>query len=335
MVNRINFCLIIVLLFSSCDAWVIPEDPKTEPLDIFDSLWKDVKERYSFFEHKDIDWENIRTTYRAKITSDMGSVNLFDVLASMLFELRDGHVNLSAGFDNSRNWEWYQDYPDNYDQNIIDKNYLRRDFWISGPLKHQFINDVLYVNYRSFSQKIAESNLQVVLERAKLGRGIIIDVRNNGGGSLGNAYTLASAFTDSEVPVARKRIKNGIGMDDFSTWEEITVPAGDNVYSGPVIVLTNRRSYSATTFFAQMMKELPQVTIVGDQTGGGGGIPVYGELINGWTYRFSGTQTIDMEGRQIEDGVLADVRVDLNPISTAKGEDNIITTALRILMGNN
>ncbi|EPR71460.1 S41 family peptidase [Cyclobacterium qasimii] len=124
-------------------------------------------------------------------------------------------------------------------------------------------------------------------------------------------------------------------MDDFSTWEDITVPAGEDVYSGPVVVLTNRRSYSATTFFAQMMKELPQVTIVGDQTGGGGGIPVYGELINGWTYRFSGTQTIDMEGRQIEDGVLVDVRVDLNPISTAKGEDNIITTALRILMGNN
>ncbi|EPR71459.1 hypothetical protein ADICYQ_0361 [Cyclobacterium qasimii M12-11B] len=199
--------MIVLLFFTSCDSWILPEDPKTEPLDIFDSLWKDVNERYSFFEHKDIDWENIRATYRAKITNDMGAVSLFDVLANMLFELRDGHVNLAAGFDNSRNWEWYQDYPDNYDQNIIDKNYLRRDFWISGPLKHQFINDVLYVNYSSFSQNIAQGNLQVVLERAKLGRGIIIDVRNNGGGSLGNAYTLASAFTDTEVLVAQKRIK--------------------------------------------------------------------------------------------------------------------------------
>lgn len=327
--------MIALLFFTSCDPWVIPEDPKTEPLAIFDRLWEDVNERYSFFQHKQIDWQKIRTTYRAKVNNNMGSKSLFDVLANMLFELKDGHVNLATGFDNSRNWEWYQDYPDNYDQNIIDENYLRRDFWISGPLKHQFINDVLYVNYRSFSQRIAKGNLQVVLERAKLGRGIIIDVRNNGGGNLGNAYTLASAFTDSEVLIARERIKNGIGMDDFSSWEDMSISAGENVYSGPVVVLTNRRSYSATTFFAQMMKKLPQVTIIGDQTGGGGGIPVFGELPNGWTYRFSGTQTIDLDGRQIEDGVLVDVRIDLNPISTAKGEDNIITTALRVLMENN
>ena len=84
-----------------------------------------------------------------------------------------------------------------------------------------------------------------------------------------------------------------------------------------------------------MMKVLPQVTIVGDQTGGGGGIPVFGELANGWTYRFSGTQTIDLEGRQIEDGVLADVRVDLNPVNIARGEDNIITRALRVIYENN
>ena len=335
MVNKINLSLIALLFFSSCEQWVITEDPKSEPLDIFDSLWEDVNERYSFFDHKEIDWEEIRTTYRARITNSTGSKGLYDVLADMLFELRDGHVNLNAGFDNSRNWEWYQNYPDNYDQNIIDENYLRKDFWISGPFIHQFLNDVLYVNYRSFSQNISEGNLQIILERAKQGQGLIIDVRNNGGGSLKNAYTLASGFTDSEVLAAKKRIKNGSGKDDFSSWEDLSVPAGENVYTGPVVVLTNRRSYSATTFFAQMMKVLPQVTIVGDQTGGGGGIPVFGELANGWTYRFSGTQTIDLEGRQIEDGVLADVRVGLNPVNIARGEDNIITRALRVIYENN
>lgn len=83
-----------------------------------------------------------------------------------------------------------------------------------------------------------------------------------------------------------------------------------------------------------MMKELPQVILIGDQTGGGGGIPVYGELSNGWTYRFSATQTIDLEGRQLEDGVLVDISIDQSPISTLRGEDNIITTALQVLMGS-
>lgn len=335
MVKMSAFYLLIVVVFTSCDSWLVPEDPKSEPLDVFDRLWEDVYERYSFFEHKDIDWQRIRSTYRAKVTNKIGPKDLFDVLSEMLYELRDGHVNLNTGFDNSRNWEWYQNFPDNYEQNLIEKNYLKRDFWSSGPLKHQFINDILYVNYRSFSQDISKGNLQIVIERAKQGRGMIIDVRSNGGGSLGNAYTLASGFTDTEIVVAKKRIKNGTGTEDFSSWEDISIPAGENIYEGPVVVLTNRRSYSATTFFAQMMKELPQVVLVGDQTGGGGGIPVFGELPNGWTYRFSATQTVDLEGRQLEDGVLVDIRMDQNPISAARGEDKIITTALQVLIGNN
>lgn len=333
MVRRIYLNVMIMFIMSSCNNWLLPEEPTTAPLEIFDSLWEDVNERYSFFEHKNIDWQGIRTSYRAKVSNTISTKGLFDVLAEMLFELRDGHVNLNAGFDNSRNWEWYQDFPDNYDQNLIDSRYLGRDFWISGPLKHQFLNDVLYVNYRSFSQDISKGNLQVILERARQGRGMIIDVRSNGGGSLGNAYTLASCFTDTEVVVAKKRIKNGPEMDDFSSWENISIPAGENAYTGPVVVLTNRRSYSATTFFAQMMKELPQVILIGDQTGGGGGIPAYGELPNGWTYRFSTTQTVDLEGRQLEDGVMVDISVDQSPISTLRGEDNIITTALQVLMG--
>lgn len=335
MVRKINLWLIILLFFSSCDQWMIPDDPKDEPIDVFDQLWTDVNERYSFFDHKEIDWQQIRTTYRAKISNNMGTIELFDVLADMLFELRDGHVNLSTWFDRSRNWEWYQDFPNNYDQNVIDENYLKRDFWISGPLQHQFVNDVLYVNYRSFSQTITEANLQVVLDRARQGRGIIIDVRNNGGGSLSNAYTLASGFADSTVVVARQRIKNGPGINDFSSWEDIKVSAGESVYKGPVVVLTNRRSYSATTFFAQMMKVLPRALIVGDQTGGGGGIPVSGELSNGWTYRFSTTQSTDLDGRQIEDGVLPDVRRDLNPASLENGEDNIISTAIALIYSSN
>ena len=335
MVRKINLWLIILLFFSSCDQLMIPDDPKDEPIDIFNQLWTDVNDRYSFFDHKEIDWQEIGTTYRAKIRNDMGTKDLFDVLANMLFELRDGHVNLSTWFDRSRNWEWYQDFPNNYDQNIIDENYLKRDFWISGPLHHQFIDDVLYVNYRSFSQTITEASLQVVLERARQGRGIIIDVRNNGGGSLSNAYTLASGFADSTVVVARQRIKNGPGINDFSSWEDIKVTEGESVYKGPVVVLINRRSYSATTFFAQMMKELPRALIVGDQTGGGGGIPVSGELSNGWTYRFSTTQSTDLDGRQTEDGVLPDVRIDLNPVSLENGEDNIISTAVTLIKNIN
>ena len=53
------------------------------------------------------------------------------------------------------------------------------------------------------------------------------------------------------------------------------------------IVLPNRSCYSATNTFVRDMKECPLVTIMGDRTGGGSGLPFSSELPNGWSIRFS------------------------------------------------
>lgn len=332
MVKPIWIVSILVIFCCSCEQWVMPKDPGTDPVEVFDQLWEDVYERYSFFDHKNLDWEQVRAQYRPEVEDEMGQLELYELLADMLFELRDGHVNLSTGFNRSRNWEWYQEFPVNYDENLIEEVYLGRDYWISGPLSHQMIGDILYVNYRSFAQTISTANLQVVLERARRSRGLIIDVRNNGGGNLSNASLLASAFASEETVYARQRIKSGPGTNDFGPWRDMKIsPWEEGTFSGPVVVLTNRRSYSATTFFAQMMKVLPNAITLGDQTGGGGGTPVFGELTNGWTYRFSATQTVDLEERQLEDGVLTDLRVDLSELAVRRGEDNMISAAIAVI----
>ncbi|WP_162340619.1 S41 family peptidase [Cyclobacterium salsum] len=332
MVKQARYFWILVFFLLSCEQWVLPTDPSPDPIEVFDRLWEDVNDRYSFFSHKAIDWEQVRETYRARVSDDMGQLELYELLADMLFELRDGHVNLSTGFNRSRNWDWYQEFPVNYDENLIEQEYLGTDYWISGPLLHQVLDEVLYVNYRSFAQRISESNLQVVVERAKRSRGVIIDVRNNGGGNLSNAELLASAFAEEEMEYARQRIKSGPGPEEFGPWEPMVLnPWEEGTFTGLVVVLTNRRSYSATSFFAQMMKTLPNALLLGDQTGGGGGTPVFGELPNGWTYRFSATQTVDLENRQLEDGVLVDLRLDLDPAAMQRGEDNLIEAAISLL----
>jgi C-terminal processing protease CtpA/Prc len=82
-----------------------------------------------------------------------------------------------------------------------------------------------------------------------------------------------------------------------------------------------------------MMRTIPHATLIGDDTGGGGGIPVYGELPNGWTYRFSATQTITPGGEHIEITVPVDIRVDLDSADEANGVDTIIEAALATLVG--
>ncbi|WP_162141581.1 S41 family peptidase [Lunatimonas lonarensis] len=312
-------------------AW-LQEDPDTSPEVVFDHLWTDLRDRYAFFDHKGIDWEELYGTFRPKISPEMGGEDLFDVLGEMLYELRDGHVNLTSGFNRSRNWDWYQQFPSNYNENVVVLSYLGKDHHRNGPLYQQFLGDVLFITYRSFAQDITEADLDGVMVRAANARGIILDIRSNGGGNLGNAYRLAACFTDSRIKFAEQRWKNGPGAQDFTPWSPMEVtPRKGPKYSGNVLVLTNRRSYSASTFFAQMMRSLPNVHLIGDQTGGGGGTPAFGELPNGWIYRFSATQTIDLEGKQLEDGVSVDREVRLRRTDENMGKDTIIEEALRIL----
>ena len=332
--RRVNFKYLLLLccsiiLLSSCEKLLLRPDSEAEPMVVFDHLWQDVKDRYSYLEEKGVNWDSVGDVYRQEIYSDMSDTSLFGVLSEMLFELRDGHVNLTSDFDRSRNWLWFQDFPDNYNQNIIDKNYLKRDFLITGPLQNQVIDSILYVNYRSFGNTIEVEHIDFLMDRAKGMHGIIIDVRHNGGGNLNNGYRLASCFVDSSTVFAYQRYKTGPGPDDFTSWGEMTIsPREGERFSGPVVLLTNRRSYSASTFFAQMMRAIPRATVMGDHTGGGGGIPMFGELPNGWRYRFSATQTITPEGEHIEQEVPVDILAVTESGDEARGVDSIIEIAL-------
>ncbi|MFO7998338.1 MAG: S41 family peptidase [Bacteroidales bacterium] len=318
-----------LLSHSACEKLWLEPDPPADPESVFNYLWEDVNARYALFEVKEIDWQAIGQAHRSRLSPDMGDHALFGVLSDMLYELKDGHVNLTSSFDRSRNWDWFLDFPVNYNQNVVDRNYLGRDFRITGPLHNQILHSVLYVNYRSFGDDISHAHLDQLMLRAEGMSGVIIDVRNNGGGSLQNAQRLASCFTDKPYAYAHERIKTGPGFNDFSVWRDLVVsPRQGRRFGGQVVVLVNRKSYSATSFFAQMMRVLPNAVLMGDQTGGGGGVPAFGELPNGWKYRFSATQTLTPEGNHVEMGVPVDYPVGLDEYDEQMGIDTMIEAAL-------
>lgn len=326
------FFFVVGCFCTSCEKHLLAPDPPTDPESVFEYLWEDVLNRYALFEVKDIDWHETGRKYRALIRRDMGEQELFRVLSDMLYELKDGHVNLTSPFDRSRNWEWFQGFPQNYNHNIIESRYLGTTFRITGPLLNQVIDSILYVNYRSFGDDITPTHLDQLMLRAEGMKGVIIDIRHNGGGSLQNANRLAACFADRTHIYAHDRIKTGPGPEDFSQWRPLSVtPRRGSRHAGPVVVLVNRRSYSASSFFAQMMRVLPNAVLMGDQAGGGGGIPVFGELPNGWKYRFSATQTLTPEGDHIETGVPVDIRVSMQGIPEQHGIDTILEAALSLL----
>ena len=82
------------------------------------------------------------------------------------------------------------------------------------------------------------------------------------------------------------------------------------------------------------MKQLPNVTVVGDTTGGGCGLPFTSELPNGWSVRFSAAVIRDAEGKLTEFGVEPDIKVDMTEADRQAGHDTILDTALNLLINS-
>jgi len=276
-----------------------------------------------------VNWDSTYHVFRSRVNAGTGTLSLFNTMSDMLYTLRDGHVNLESGFNRSRNWEWYLDHPDNFDANLVERNYLKGNQWYTGPLVHTIIDSIGYLRYSSFAARFSESQLDLVIARFSPLKGVIIDVRSNGGGFSSMANLLASRFADQTRLAYRSVVKNGPGRNDFSNPVDVSIkPEGERQFTKPVIILTNRRSYSATTFFVAKMSALPHVRIVGDWTGGGAGTPVGAELPNGWTVRYSSTQTFLPDGFNIEDGIPPHIKIDMTEADRAQGKDTILERAL-------
>ena len=126
--------------------------------------------------------------------------------------------------------------------------------------------------------------------------------------------------------------KTGKGHNDFSEPYPTYLEPSTNIrWQKPAVVLTNRRSYSATNDFINQMKGLPNVTIIGGKTGGGSGMPFTSELPNGWSIRFSASPHYDKNMNHTEFGIEPDIKVDMTEEDMLKGIDTIIETARKHL----
>jgi len=326
--------LLVLSVVPSCQKGLDEYDDSPETN--LEVLWEIIDQHYCFLDYKakeiGLDWNAVRTTYLKKLDPDMSRTQLFEVLCQMLGELRDGHVNLYSSADVGRNWSWKENYPDNLNTEVRD-DYLGTDYKIASGLKYRILDDNIgYILYESFQYGLGEGNLDEVLYYLRLCNGIIIDVRSNSGGYLTYAERLSSRFTNEKILVGYDCHKTGPGHNDFSQPKpEYLKPSKGVRWQKKAIVLTNRACFSSTNTFVRNMKECPLVTILGDKTGGGGGLPFTSEIPIGWSVRFSACPSYDARMEQIEFGIEPDIYCSLNPSDVENGYDTLIETARQIL----
>ena len=141
--------------------------------------------------------------------------------------------------------------------------------------------------YKSTTRDVKK--LLTELQKEKVD-GVVIDLRNNGGGSLQEATELTSLFIDKGPTVL---VRNSDGRVDVLEDEN---PGA--FYKGPLALLVNRLSASASEIFAGAMQDYHRALIIGGQTFGKGTVQTIQPLNHGELkltlakfYRVSGQST--------------------------------------------
>lgn len=334
MKKKVILYFSLLTVFTSCENFVLEEELATNnPTINFDYLWQKCYEEYSYFDVKNIDWQSVKQKYQKSLFEDMSQDSLFNVLSAMLNELKDDHVNLFSNFRTSFFGNKLTK-EDSFDWKIITDNYFTSKYEITGSFQHNFITDEIgYIRLSSFANTINNSELDYMLTRYKNTRGLIIDIRENGGGKIENVYKILERFIDSKTKVYYSRIKNGIQKDDFSEAKPVyIIPHNGVKYLKPIAVLVDAGTFSSGSLFALASKAIKNIRVIGQKTSGGLGIPRTRQLPNGWYFRYSVTQTLDLEkSPNQENGVIPNTSISFNWLDRKK--DEILDNAIR--NGNN
>jgi len=307
--------------------------PPVSPLEFFDSLWDDFDRNYSFFVLKGTDWADSRTRFRSRLSSASTDAQLFSALSTMLLELEDPHVRLDTPVGNSIYTGWFDQFPVNFDESVVMATYLGQSAMMSPQLNMLFGRidaDIGYLRVHSLGGTGHGSDVDFVLDQLAGIRGLVVDLRSNGGGNDLNGEAIAARFADAMRLYRRVQFRDGPNHSDFGPFiDSFISPAGAESFLGPVAVLTNRGTISSAESLVLAFAVLPNANSFGDFTGGGSGNPEQKMLANGWQYTVSRWIEYRPDGTAFEGiGIGPDVRTDISAADAAALRDTILDVAI-------
>ena len=187
-----------------------------------------------------------------------------------------------------------------------------------GPVGIVTINQFGDTTTREVEEAIKE------FDRTKL-RGLILDVRFNGGGYLEGAIDLTSMFIRSGQVVSVVR-RNGEPVIHYVNQRPINTEI-------PLAVLVNEGSASASEILAGALQDAGRATVIGKKTFGKGTVQEIFELPNGASVRITIARWLTPGGRDLgKEGVTPDIAVDRTREQIIAKEDPQLDAAVEWLL---
>jgi len=323
--------LLVLATSTACAAELSP------PEENFERLWQTYDQSYALFGAKRVDWDALYAVYRPRITPETTDDELFDTLASLLGHLNDNHARLIAPERTFQSGILGGMEMEDFSLDVVKEKYLKKELEtrMRGVFTYGWLSETIgYFHFRGFDNLAASSAaIDEIVEELRDARGIVIDVRANGGGDDRVGKAIADRFADTKRLYMTTQIRKGGEHDDFTAPKSWYVePGGKRQFTRPVILLTHRFSVSAAENFALALRVLPHVTVVGDATSGVFA-DVYGDTLpNGWRFSVSYKLFLDPQGFCWEGiGVPADLRQTNSKDDVAAGRDRVIELAMALI----
>lgn len=153
---------------------------------------------------------------------------------------------------------------------LLEETYIKSSIVSKSDLKYGVINiPKFYIDFDNQSNRDAAKDLRLEINRLKEEgvKGLVIDLRNNGGGSLKTVVDMAGMF-----------IKNGpvVQVKYFDKEKQILSDRDRSIlWTGPLVILVNEGSASASEILAAALQDYKRAIVIGgNQTWGKGTVQV-------------------------------------------------------------
>jgi len=200
---------------------------------------------------------------------------------------------------------------------------------------------ISYVAINTFGTSEVVDKFREHMDRIRESKGLVIDVRENGGGNSGNGDRIVSFLIDK--PILNSPWKTPQHIAAFEAWGrperwytgevEYVRPCEEiERFGGPIVVLMGTESFSAAEDFLVLLHSSKRATLVGSKTGGSTGQPLRFEFAYGVNGRICTKRNTYPDGREfVGIGIIPDVGVDITQKSIAEGTDIVLQRGIEVL----
>lgn len=201
-----------------------------------------------------------------------------------------------------------------------------RDNIVLNSVEWEMQGEVAVISLSQFgnttSKEFQDAITDILLEAP---RGVVLDLRNNGGGLLDVSIKILSEFLEEEVVVQTKGRK-------FGHTAELLSKKGGSLLEVPIVVLVNEGSASASEIFAGAIQDHDRGIVLGETTFGKGSVQNVIPLSDGSSLKVTIAEWLTPKGRSIhEEGIQPNITIEVTDQDEENDIDPVMDRALDLV----